>query len=133
MATLRAAQVLIPANTTLPAGAYTSPSVSLGAMVNVALYVTVGGAVTFTIQAGLDAGGIPGAGANQMPNAIWFDYLRSDSYDTAGGVEGNLAEIVFGGAGSVCIDQSPFAPTYLRLKTGTGGTVTASAYVVATG
>lgn len=113
--------------------AFTSGVANIGEATNVALLVKVDGAVTLLIQASDDFQ--PGAGRNQLDatNTIWYDYMRAQSLEAASGVEGNEAKIVFGGAGVICVDLSPFAPKYIRVTSANGSGVNAFVAVVTSG
>jgi len=129
---LRGASTLWPGTLLATGQAAVSAAGYLGAFSNCALFCKADGAVTFTIQTAMES--VPGAGVNLLDsNDVWFDYVRADAYESASGVEGNTAKIVFGGAGAVCIDMSPFAPTYIRLSTADGLNRTVSAFIVVSG
>ena len=134
MSSRRAAQPLIGDNLGATAAItdavdFFSAAANIGESTNVAIMVKTDGAVTFVIQAADDTLG--GAGRNGLSSGTsWFDYVRADSFETASGVEGNTAKIVFAGAGAVCIDLSPFAPKYLRLYSADGNARNVYAAVV---
>jgi hypothetical protein len=89
-----------------------------GTMSNVAVFVTVGAAATISIEVGT---GPRAAGINELPSTF-VPYFKKDG-------SGALT-LVFAGAGSACIDLSPFAPEHIRLSS--SANVTATAYVVST-
>lgn len=119
MATLRNQQNLW-SNVAVGAGGV-SPAVGIGPRTNVALFVIAGGITTITIECspGLDQV----AGKNNFPDDDQFYSLWKD--DGSGAYSIVLAANV-----GVCIDLSPFAPQYIRLKSSAAQTITAGVDIV---
>lgn len=119
-----------------------SDAVNLGPQTAFALFIEVDGAATFRIQA---AGSIvTGAGRNAIPKTdgteegSWYSFVEADAIEFEAGtaVVADFAdEIIFSGAGALCIDFSPFSPTFLRLLRvdNNAGTVNVKAHTVAAG
>lgn len=113
-------------------------AVVIGKGVNVSLFVKTSGAATFVVEAANPSG--PQPAGNVVPpsdgtaETDWYDYTADMplEYDSDHGVS---TPLVFSGAGSVCIELSPFTPAYLRLRrSDTNQTdLTVSAYVTAAG
>lgn len=113
-------------------GTGTSGAVNIGPQTNVALFIKSSGAATFKLQCGASL--LMTAGANDMANVSWYDYIRSSILEDNDGAAGTSPTIVLGAGDAVCIDLSPFAPTFLRLvRTDAGADSTVTAYSVAVG
>lgn len=95
----------------------TSTAASIGAAVNVTLFIQVDGATTITIEASPGTGG---AGRNDdiSSSANWYPLFKDDF---AAGFS-----FAFAGAGKAALDLSPLAAEHIRLVS--SNNVTATAY-----
>jgi hypothetical protein len=98
-----------------------SPAVDIGVRTNVALFVASDTATNITI---LCSPGTGGSGRNSFPDDDAFYTLFKDDGSAA------YTIAVPASATGVCIDLSPFAPQYIKLKTSAAATLTAGIDVV---
>lgn len=111
-----------------------SGAAQIGPMDSVAVFAQVSGPCTLKIQA--SASIVLSSGRNAINDSLpWYDYVRAQALEGDNGVNSGYATIVFAAAGTVAVDCSPFAPTYLRLTRvdNLGTDVTITAFTVAVG